>query len=102
MGIVPQNKPPTRAEAEAIVRNLTTSGAVSWSKHSKDRMKERDITIPQILNCLAKGKITEDPVFTYTNGGGYETAVEKNTAGRWLKVVVCIKLSEKLLIVTVY
>ena len=102
MEIVKLRKAPTRQEAESIIRELASEGNIRWSKHSKDRMIERGITMPQILNCLSKGKVTEEPFFNHTNGGGYETAIEKDTAGEWLRVVVCIKLNEKLLIVTVY
>ena len=33
-------------------------------------------------------------------GGGYETRVEKGTAGDWLRVVVCMRFDQKLAIVT--
>jgi hypothetical protein len=101
-GVVPFNKTPTCFEAETIIKKLASSGAIIWSNHCKKRMEERSITMPQILNCLLKGKVTEEPFLNHANGSGYETAVEKITAGEKLKVVVCIKLSEKLLIVTVY
>lgn len=100
--IVPFDKAPSRMEAEAIIRKLAVNGAISWSRHAKERMIERNIATPQIINCLIKGKVIEEPTLNYTNGGGYETAVEKYCAGDWLKVVVCIKFSERLLIVTVY
>jgi len=64
--------------------------------------KERDITIQQVLHCLLKGKVSEEPHISYINEGGYETAIEKQTAGVWLRVVVCIKFTERLLIITVY
>jgi len=96
------HKIPTRGEASSIIKELVSRGAIAWSRHCKERMRERGITMPQILNCLSKGRVVEEPFLNHTNGGGYETAVEKATAGEWLRVVVCIKLSEKLLIVTVY
>lgn len=102
MGIVPLHKTPSRLEAESIIQELALKGAIRWSKHCKERMKERGITMPQILNCLSKGKVVDEPCLSYTNGGGYETAMEKGTAGEWLRVVVCIKFDEKLLIITAY
>lgn len=102
MEIVSPHKTPSRSEAECIIRKLASNGAIRWSKHCKERMKERNITMPQILNCLSKGKVVDEPFLSYRNGGGYETAIERSTAGEWLRVVVCIRLSEKLLIVTVY
>lgn len=65
-----------------------------------ERMQQRGITTPQILNCLLKGKVTELPFLVNENGGGYETRVEKGTAGEWLRVVVCLKFDQRLLIVT--
>lgn len=102
MEIVQLHKTPTRSEAASIIKELVSRGSIYWSKHSKERMEQRGITMPQILNCLSKGRVVEEPFLSHINGGGYETAVEKGTAGEWLRVVVCIKLSEKLLIVTVY
>lgn len=63
-------------------------------------MRQRGITTPQILNCLLKGKVTEPPFLVNENGGGYEARVEKGTAGEWLRVVVCMKVDQRLLIVT--
>jgi len=102
MGIVPLHKIPSRLEAESIIKDLVSKGAICWSKHCKERMKERGITMPQILNCLSKGRVTDEPFLNHANGSGYETAIEKGTAGELLRVVVCIKFSEKLLIITVY
>lgn len=102
MEVVPLCRAPSCLEAEAIIKKLTAQGAICWTSHCRQRMRGRGVTMPQILNCLAKGKVREEPVFSYKNGGGYETSVEKNTAGESLKVVVCIKLDEELLMVTVY
>ena len=96
------NKCPSRLEAERIIKELAENGAICWSAHCKKRMTERTITMPQILNCLIKGRVAEEPFLSHTNGGGYETAVEKGTAGEWLRVAVCIKFNKKLLVVTVY
>jgi len=63
-------------------------------------MEDRGITTPQIINCLLKGKATEPPFMVNENGGGYETRVEKGTAGDWLRVVVCLRFDQKLAIIT--
>lgn len=102
MEIILFNKIPSRSEAESIIKELASRGAICWSMHCKERMKERGITMPQILNCLSKDRVVEEPFLNYANGGGYETAMEKDAAGERLRVVVCIKLSKKLLIVTAY
>lgn len=100
MVIVPLHKVPTRDEAKNIIRELAIGGNYCWSKHCKERMKERGITITQIVNCLVKGKVTEDPFLVYENGGGYETRVEKGAAGDWLRVVVCMQFNQTLLMIT--
>lgn len=63
-------------------------------------MQEREITMPQIINCLLKGKVTEAPFLANENGGGFQASVEKGTAGDWVKVVVCMRFDQNLLIIT--
>jgi len=98
--IVPLERVPSNVEAERIIKKLVELGEISWTKHCKERMKQRDITIQQIINCLTRGTITESPFFTYKNGGGYEMCVERIVAGEWLKVVICLKLTQKMLVIT--
>jgi len=100
--IVPLVKKLSIVEAQKVIREFAEQGRISWSKHSKLRMSQRNITVMQIINCLLKGRVTEPPIFSHSNGGGYETKVEKITAGDSLKVVVCLKLTQRLLVVTVY
>lgn len=100
MSIVSLCQVPSRSEAESIIKKLAMDGKISWTKHCKDRMKERGITMPQIVNCLLKGCVTEEPFVNYSNGGGYETRIEKGTAGDGLRVVVCMKFNQTLLIIT--
>ena len=98
--IIPLEKAPSIIEAEKIIQRLVETGEISWTKHCKQRMQERGITTQQIINCLLKGKITEAPFFSYENGGGYEMSMERIVAGEWLKVVFCLKLSQRILIIT--
>lgn len=98
--IVKINKIPTSKEAEKIIRTLVQNGQITWTQHCKQRMQEREITLPQIINCLLKGKVTEPPFLVNENSGGYETRVEKGTAGDWLRVVVCMRFDQKLAIIT--
>lgn len=93
-------KSPNATEAEKIIQELVQKGAISWSRHCKERMRERGITIQQVTNCLSKGRVTETPFLSQENGGGYETRMEKITAGEWLRVAVCIKFTQRLLIIT--
>jgi len=91
---------PSRIEAEEIIRKLVADGKVSLSMHCKERMIERDITMQQVITCLAKGKVTEDPFLNYANKGGYETTIERTVAGDKLRLGVCLKFSQKILVIT--
>jgi len=99
-GIIPLEKIPTKQEAQEIIRELAKLDKISWTSHSKQRMLERDITMPAIKNCLEKGTVTEEPYRIYEHGGGYRTTIEKRTAGRFLQVVLTLKYTQKLLIIT--
>lgn len=57
--IVPLHQIPSKLEAEKIIKALTKKGKISWSTHCKERMEQRGITTPQIINCLMKGTVTE-------------------------------------------
>lgn len=98
--VVNTEKIPCNVEAEKIIRELAQAGQIIWTGHCKQRMKERGITTPQIINCLIKGRVTEPPFLVNENGGGYETRLEKGTAGDWLRVVVCLRFDQKIAIVT--
>lgn len=98
--IVPLQKIPSRSEAEEIIKKLVTDGNISLSGHCKARMKEREITIQQVITCLSKGRVTDDPFLTYENGGGYETTVERTIAGDHLRIGVCLKFSQRILVIT--
>lgn len=102
MNIVPLYKIPTKGEAQKIVRELVEKGMVSLSKHAKERMKQRDITIKQILTCLAKGRIIEGPVLANKgdSAGGYDITVERLTAGDYLRVGACLRFSQRVMVIT--
>src|SRR5579862_1056102 len=102
MNIVPLYKTPSRVDAQKIVRELAEKGLVSLTKHAKNRMKERDITMQQVLTCLIKGKVIDNPVLANKKEslGGYEIAIERLTAGDYLRVVVCLRFSQTALVIT--
>jgi hypothetical protein len=102
MNIVSLHKIPTKMEAQRIIRELVMKGMVSWSKHAKERMEERNINVQQVLTCLAKGKVTENPVLANKGGnaGGYDITIERLTAGDYLRIGVCLRFSQTALVVT--
>ena len=99
--VVPLMKPPSRKEAQGIIRNLVNSGKVSFHRHAKLRKRGRKITTVQITNCLLKGYVDEDP---YPDLGhqGWGTAVSGRVAGDTIRVVVCLRWSQDALVITCY
>ncbi len=103
MNVVPLCKVPSRAEAEKILKELTGHGMVSLSKHARERMAERKVNFQQVLTCLAKGKVTEEPVLANKGGSeaGYEITVERLVAGERLRVGVCLRFTQSAKVITV-
>lgn len=103
MNIVPLHKIPSKGEAQKILIELVANGMVTWSKHARERMIERKVNMQQVLTCLTKGKIADEPVLTNkgSNEGGYDITVERLTAGDYIRVGVCLKLSQTAKVVTV-
>lgn len=103
MNIVPLHKLPSKIEAEKILRELTAKGMVTLSKHARDRMAKRKVNFQQVLTCLAKGKVTDEPVLANKGGddAGYEITVERSVAGERLRVGVCLRFSHSAKVITV-
>jgi hypothetical protein len=99
--IIPLNKAPSKSQAQLIIRRLADEGKVVFSVHCKMRKRERCITTVQIMNCLKKGVVIEDPHLTY-DYKGWMTAVGGNVAGRSIKVVIVLRWQQDILTVTVY
>lgn len=97
--IVPLKRIPNKKEAEAIIRKLAVEGKIGFHEHARKNMKKRKITTLQILKCLEKGTLLEEP-FTSHSHKGYETSLERSVAGDWIKVVVCLRWSQDLLVIT--
>jgi len=76
---------------------------VSLSKHARSRMMKRKVNFQQVLTCLAKGNITDEPVLANKGGSdaGYEITVERLTAGERLRVGVCLRFSQSAKVITV-
>ena len=100
MEIIPLEKVPTKQEAQVIIRQLAKLDKISWTLHSKQRMSERNIIMSAVKNCLEKGTVVGEPYRVYEYGGGYRATVEKQTAGKFLQVVLTLKYTQRLLIIT--
>jgi len=86
-------------DVKELIRELAKNGEISLSSHARDRMKERGITMMQVLNCLSKGEFLE-VAYSHDYGGGYIASLRRMVAGERIKVVVSLKLNKKLLVIT--
>lgn len=101
MTIVPLQTPPTKKQAQELIRKLVTEGKVAFHGHANLRKKQRQITSLMILNCLSSGHVIEEPCKNLSHKG-WETAVEGSAAGVRLRIAVCLRWSNDLLVVTAY
>ena len=99
--IVPLKKCPTKKEAQEIIRRLAEDGEVRFDPHAQRRKRSRFISDMQILNCLSTGWVDEDPAPNMSRQG-WETAVRGKVAGETLRVAVCIRWKQDVLVVTCY
>jgi hypothetical protein len=101
MTIIPIHKAPNKKRAQEIIRELAASGKVRLNTHSFKRGRQRKISMPQILNCLSIGYVVEEPVQSLTYKG-WETAVVGTVAGETIKVAVCLRWSQDMVVITCY
>lgn len=98
MNVVPMAKPPSKQEAQKLIRLLVMEGKVRFHPHKNKRPQ---ITHLQVLNCLSKGFVVEEPTQNLSHKG-WMTAVKGHAAGDELKVVVCLRWKNDLLVITSY
>jgi hypothetical protein len=68
------------------------SDRVVLTKHAKKRMKQRRISLAQVLVCLRKGRIVEPAHMTIQ--GDWKATVEHHYAGDAVRVSVVIERAE--------
>jgi hypothetical protein len=96
--IVPLKRTPNEQEAIKIVRKLMAEEKIAFSAHARKRMAERKVSYHQIKHCLEKGNVTEGP-FPVKNG--YEMRMERSVAGDWIRVVICLRFQQDMLVISV-
>ena len=69
------------------------SSRVFLTAHARARMRQRRISIIQVLRCLRHGKISEGPAPDVMKGG-WKCTVEHYTAGEQIGVSVGIETTE--------
>ncbi|USZ96136.1 DUF4258 domain-containing protein [Acinetobacter baumannii] len=83
----------TLTEAKQKLRaSARDTSRIKLTTHAKERMKERCISMKQIICCFEHGDITEGP---YPNTrGNCQLNVSVRTAGEYITTAVAIKQSE--------
>ncbi|MGE8560975.1 MAG: DUF4258 domain-containing protein [Acinetobacter sp.] len=83
----------TEIEARHKLREFAEdTSKIKLSKHVRERMKERYISLKQIICCFEHGDITEGP-YPDTRGD-CKLNVTVRTAGEYITVTVVIKSEE--------
>ncbi len=87
-----------------LIREIAQdSSRVIVTAHARMRMRERRISLSQVLSCLQKGQIAENPALDPR--GNWACAVRWRHAGDYMKVAVAIKqdprTGQKLIVITV-
>ena len=94
----------SRPAALRLVHEIAQdSSRVILTTHAKRRMRERRITLPQVISCLLKGQLTEDP--SMDAYGNWVCSLRWRHAGDYLRVAAAIKqdsnTGKKVVIITV-
>ncbi len=92
------------ASAKKLVNEIAeNSENVFFTKHARVRMKERRITSTQVLECLKKGSVIEEPVFD-AGYDSWEIKFECLVSGDVVRVVAALKKEKKgyVVVVTTY
>jgi hypothetical protein len=85
--------PLSKKKASEIIRELSyRSERVFYSKHARSRMIEREITMPDVMDCLRRGQVTDGPY--QAPGGDWRFTISWFRAGSPLQIVGAIDVDE--------
>jgi hypothetical protein len=85
--------PLPKKKALEIIRELSeVSERIFYSPHAKARMIERGVNMPDVMDCLGKGQITEGPF--QQPGGDWRFTISWFKAGSPLQVVGAIDIDD--------
>ncbi len=81
------------------LKELVEKEQIVWRNHILERMRQRDIRISDVINCINTGEIIE----TYENDYPFPSVLILGKASdNSLLHVVCAKGQEKIWMITVY
>lgn len=76
-------------DAERCIKEIASdSSRVFLTRHARDRMAERNITRQQVLECLSRFRIIEDPHRTVK--GSWKMTIEAQSMDDFIKVALVI------------
>ena len=75
-----------------ISETAKDSGRVFYTPHAKQRMRERKITLTQVLDCLRCGTVSE-PAHTNLQGN-YQCTLTRRNAGDLVRVAAALERDE--------
>lgn len=87
-----------------VIREIAQdSSRVVITRHARMRMRQRRVSLPQVIQCLLKGQIAEPPAMdTY---GNWVCSLRWRYAGDFLKVAAALKFEprtgRKVIVITV-
>lgn len=91
----------TPQAASRLIREAAReSGRIYFTAHAEKRMRERQITRTQVIECLTGGRLTEGPAPDVH--GKWTCRVERLVAGDAVGVVVAIDRESDLVVITVF
>lgn len=82
-----------------LVRTLAAdSGNVILLPHARKRMIERHITLPQIIDVLTGGRVSEPPALDIY--GNWKATLERTVNGR--RIGAAVAVTDKAIVITVF
>lgn len=90
----------SRTQALRLIREAAEdTGRIILTRHAELRMRQRRITMTQVIACLRKGVITEGPALDIK--GCWACRIERPVAGDDVKVALTIDPVARVIIITV-
>lgn len=90
----------SRSQGLKLIREAAEdTGRIILTHHAERRMRQRRITMTQVIACLRKGVITEGPALDIK--GCWACRIERTVAGDEVKVALAIDPPSRVVIVTV-
>jgi hypothetical protein len=89
------------ATALDVLRDIAKDSAkVIFTHHARARMRQRKVSMVQVITCLERGIVSE-PVALDAHGN-WKLTVSHRVAGKDLEVAVAIDVPQRAIVITVF